>query len=70
MTIPATELCSDMPPEYAFLLDSIKALEFKERPKYSYFKCQLQSVLSKLGTRLDDDNYDWDKEQNHISEQT
>ena len=56
--LSVSELCGGLPPEFAAFLESVKRLEFNERPCYKAYKKMFRQRLLSNGYSFDFD-YDW-----------
>lgn len=58
MSTPITELCKNLPNEFATFLTYVKGLRFDAKPEYSYLKKLFRELLLREGY-LFDLAFDW-----------
>ena len=62
--ITPEELSSGMPVEYSHYFQYVRQLAFEERPNYGLLINKFRNALIRMGTRLEEQDYDWDHEHN------
>jgi hypothetical protein len=58
INIPVSELCSSLPPEFAYFINECRNLKFEDKPDYSYFKKIFKERFVKEGFVFDS-VFDW-----------
>ncbi|CAD8203817.1 unnamed protein product [Paramecium octaurelia] len=62
MNMDPRELCQDVPPEFANILEHLRQLQYSSEPNYYFVRNQLEKAAENQGIKLDN-IYDWDQKQ-------
>lgn len=60
-SISPEELCADMPPAFARYLHKVRSLQFEQRPNYDRLYGKFSRELQRMGTSLEEKQYDWNR---------
>lgn len=58
MSIPVDVLCSGLPEEFSTFLNYCRALDFKDKPNYTYLRKLFRDMAAREGYEYDN-QYDW-----------